>query len=72
MIRRFREEARSHREMRSNVGAGLLAKAAVNSPKVKRETHHPRASTDNQEGTANGLLDFWKIGYLCRPVVGLT
>jgi hypothetical protein len=31
---------------------------AANSPKVKSETHHPRVSTNNQEGTANGLLDF--------------
>ncbi len=53
-----REQARSHRGMRSNVGASLLAMTAVNSPKVKSETHHTRASTDNQEGTANGLLDF--------------
>jgi hypothetical protein len=44
--------------MRSNVGASLLAMTAANSPKVKSETHHTRASTNNQEGTANGLLDF--------------
>jgi hypothetical protein len=57
--------------MRSNVGAGLLAKAAVNSPEMNGEPHI-RASTDNQEDTANGLLDFCKIGYLCRPVAELT
>jgi len=45
------------------VGASLLAMTAVNSPKVKSETHHTRA---------NGLLDFWNIGYLCRPAEGLT
>ena len=40
------------------VGASLLAMTAMNSPKVKSETHHPRVSTNNQEGAANGLLDF--------------
>jgi hypothetical protein len=44
--------------MRSNVGASLLAMTAVNSPKAKSETHHTRASTDYQEGSASGLLDF--------------
>ncbi len=41
----------------------MLAKAAMNSPKMKSETHHTRT---------NGLLDFCKIGYLCKPAAELT